>query len=158
MNSWLHDRQWELVSPLFEQQRRPGGRGRPPKSRRSIFEGLLCALSSGIPWRELPSRFPSASTCWRYWESWRSDGRLQLALERLAEDFVTHSDLELDVLMPAPNTQRVPEPLPRSPSDVPNSWRYQTASVLLSPRNVNALTTRPCTGCPECNTEVVGAV
>ena len=81
----LTDEQWELVEPFLTGPKRwkPGGPGRPPLPSRSVVEGILWVMRTGAPWRDMPRRYPSSSTCFRRFEQWRRDGALQQVLALL---------------------------------------------------------------------------
>ena len=71
----LTDEQWELIELLFPKaKRRADGRGRPPRSNRDCFEGILWVLQTGAAWRFLPDEYPSPSTCWRRLQQWQEEG------------------------------------------------------------------------------------
>ena len=87
-SSDLTDAEWLVLEPLLPPRSRLG---RPPKwSRRSILDGVLYVLRSGLPWRMLPRDLPPASTVQRYFYAWRDSGlwrsinHLLLMAERLA--------------------------------------------------------------------------
>jgi transposase len=66
----LKDWQWEIIQPLLP----PGsGFGRPRADDRLVLEGILWVLRSGARWRDLPERYPSASTCWRRLRDWEEE-------------------------------------------------------------------------------------
>ena len=58
---------WPCLSPR-------GGRLRV--ADRHCFEGILWILWTGAPWRELPRRYGSPSTCWRRLKDWEDTGLL----------------------------------------------------------------------------------
>ena len=71
-SSDLTDAEWMVLEPLLPPRSRLG---RPPKwSRRSILDGVLYVLRSGLPWRMLPRDLPPASTVQRYFYAWRDSG------------------------------------------------------------------------------------
>ena len=71
-SSDLTDAEWMVLEPLLPPRSRLG---RPPKwSRRSILDGVLYVLRSGLPWRMPPSDLPPASTVQRYFHAWRDSG------------------------------------------------------------------------------------
>jgi transposase len=77
----LTDAQWDQVrGHLPKPPHRPKG-GRPPADARRCFEGMLWILWTGAPWRELPPRYGSPTTCWRRLRQWEESGVL-LALWR----------------------------------------------------------------------------
>ena len=66
----LTDSQWAKIEPLIPEPRqsRKGGQLRAPN--RACLEGILWILRTGAPWKDLPDRFPSGSTCWRRMIEW----------------------------------------------------------------------------------------
>jgi len=65
----LTDAEWAVLEPQLPPRSRLG---RPPKwSPRTIMEGILYVLRSGVPWRMLPKDFPPVSTVQRYFYAWR---------------------------------------------------------------------------------------
>jgi len=70
----LTDAQWKKIEPLLP---RPGPHprgGRPPAAHRRVLDGILWILRSGARWQDLPSEFPSPSTCWRRLRDWEEQG------------------------------------------------------------------------------------
>ncbi len=66
----LNDSQWETIRPLLP----PATNfGRPRADDRLVLEGILWVLRSGARWRDLPKRYPSASTCWRRLRDWEEE-------------------------------------------------------------------------------------
>lgn len=63
----------DVVSKLQKPKRSPKG-GRPPAPNREVLEGILWMLRTGARWCDLPSRYPSASTCWRRLKLWEEHG------------------------------------------------------------------------------------
>jgi transposase len=64
-----------------------GGPGRPPLPSRSVVEGILWVMRTGAPWRDMPRRYPSSSTCFRRLRcrALRARSTLARAASRLAE-------------------------------------------------------------------------
>jgi len=62
---FLKDEQWKKLEPLLPKTAPGKNGGRPWNDNRQVLEGILWVLKSGARWRDLPSRYPSASTCWR---------------------------------------------------------------------------------------------
>jgi putative transposase len=61
----LSDEQWAVVEPLIPVvKRRRDGKGRPRVSARSVLNGVLWILSTGAPWKALPSEYPVPSGNW----------------------------------------------------------------------------------------------
>ncbi|WP_139223314.1 transposase, partial [Microbulbifer thermotolerans] len=72
-DSELTDEQWKLIEPCLPPLKRGGGGPRPIENRACI-EGILWVLRSGARWKDLPSRYPSPSTCWRRLQYWEEQG------------------------------------------------------------------------------------
>jgi transposase len=66
----LTDQQWTIIEPLFEEKRRPDGRGRPWRDARAVLNGVLWVLRTGAPWHDLPDRYPPYQTCHRRFQQW----------------------------------------------------------------------------------------
>src|SRR5438132_1775897 len=67
----LTDAQWSIVAPLLP---RPAATGRPRADDRRTLNGILHVLRTGCRWRDLPSRYGAATTCWRRLQSWQQEG------------------------------------------------------------------------------------
>ena len=48
------DELWVLIAPLLGSEKAPGTVGRPARSSRQIFDGVLYVLRTGCQWRALP--------------------------------------------------------------------------------------------------------
>ncbi len=69
-DSELTDEQWEKIAPLLPEPK-PSPRGGPkPTPNRTCFEGIVWMLRTGARWKDLPSQYPSPSTCWRRLRDW----------------------------------------------------------------------------------------
>jgi putative transposase len=80
-SSDLTDAEWLVLEPLLPPRSRLG---RPAKwSQRSILDGVLYVLRSGLPWRMLPRDLPPASTVQRYFYAWRDSGLWRAINHRL---------------------------------------------------------------------------
>ena len=71
----LTDQQWAFVAPLLPRHRPSRRGGRPRCDDRACLEGILWILRTGARWRDLPERYPSASTCWRRLAEWEAEDR-----------------------------------------------------------------------------------
>jgi transposase len=67
----LSDQQWQKIAPLLPQ---PRSKGRPWADNRRVLEGILWILRTGARWQDLPSEYPSPSTCWRRLRLWEEQG------------------------------------------------------------------------------------
>ncbi|WP_444908845.1 transposase [Microbulbifer sp. TRSA005] len=82
--SELTDDQWRLIEPCLPELKR--GKGGPkPIDNRACFEGILWVLRSGARWKDLPSHYPSPSTCWRRLQFWEDHGAWLQAWRRFLE-------------------------------------------------------------------------
>jgi transposase len=81
--SQLTDKQWFLICDLFVTPAPSPQGGRPRLTSRSCVEGILWVLRTGARWKDLPTRFPSPTTCWRRHRQWTEDGTWQKAWARL---------------------------------------------------------------------------
>lgn len=95
----LSDEQWSLISDLFPDKPMGARGGRPMALSRACFEGILWVLRSGARWKDLPSHFPSYSTCWRRFAAWSVEGKWDLALARLLEQLDQQGKLNWDEAM-----------------------------------------------------------
>ena len=69
--SLLSEEQWQRIEPLLPKLR---SKGRRWSDNREVFEGILWVLKTGARWRDLPPKYPSASTCWRRLRLWEERG------------------------------------------------------------------------------------
>ena len=49
--------------------RRADGKGRPRCNPREVMNGILWVMRTGAAWADIPSRYPSSSTCHRYFQA-----------------------------------------------------------------------------------------
>jgi transposase len=75
----LTDAQWDLIKDLFPEQARGGRWG----DHRSLFNGVLWRLRTGVSWRDLPERFGPWQTVYHRFRSIRRDGTIDRILGRL---------------------------------------------------------------------------
>lgn len=67
----LTDKQWDRIKDLFPP---PAATGRPPRSHRLMFNGILWILRTGAAWRDIPDRFGSWKTVYDRYNGWRKTG------------------------------------------------------------------------------------
>ena len=68
----LSDAEWSRIGETVE-----GTRGRCGGTRvdlRGVVDGIRWVLHFGAKWREIPTRFGAATTCWRWYERWSGSG------------------------------------------------------------------------------------
>jgi IS5 family transposase len=88
--------QWAALEPLFAPPLgRPDRRGRPWADTRAVLNGVLFILRTGAPWRDLPDRYPSRSTCHRRFQQWVRQGLFQRLLQELASTLLEGGLLDL---------------------------------------------------------------
>jgi transposase len=66
-NTDLTDDQWAYLKPMLPKTAK---RGRPPKDRRRIIDGILYLAKCGCPWRYLPADFPCWKTVYHVFRQW----------------------------------------------------------------------------------------
>src|SRR3954463_13847603 len=65
----LTDTQWAQLAPLLPPvQPRTG---RPNHDHRTILNGILWKLATGVPWRDVPARYGPWPTLYRRFRPWR---------------------------------------------------------------------------------------
>lgn len=120
---------WARIAPLLPScPRRKDGKGRPWSDPQDVLNGILWVLRTGAPWKDLPERYPSSSTCHRWFQRWTRDGvwprilrELSCGLD-LSESFIDGS------FVPAKKGGAVS--VPRSAGKEANLWLSQAVLVL----------------------------
>ena len=82
----LTDHQWQQLEPFLPAQK-PRIR-RPGKDHRTIINGVLWVLRTGVPWRDLPERYGPWRTVASRFYRWRKKGlwdRLLAELQQKAD-------------------------------------------------------------------------
>jgi hypothetical protein len=82
----LTDLQWQAIQHLLPPVHQ--GRGRPAFDSRLVLNGIFWKIRTNSPWRELPLRFPSHQTCFRFYEKWQSSGLFSSLVLHLYSDLV----------------------------------------------------------------------
>ena len=91
----LTDAEWAALDPLIPKpSARKDRRGRPPRGRREVLEGILYVLDTGVSWARLPDRYPPYKTCHRRFQQWLRSGIMRQILEGLPEDLKIRPDAE----------------------------------------------------------------
>ena len=129
----LTDEQWQLISDLFPEPPVGPQGGRPVTPSRPCVEGILWILRSGARWKDLPKRFPSASTCWRRHWQWTESGVWEKAWARLVrlldrQGRVNHEESFADGTF-ASAKKGVKRLARRSAAKEPRSWFSPTRKV-----------------------------
>lgn len=79
----LTDAEWDLIRPLLPADPPRGGRW---NDHRTVISGILFRERTGIPWRDLPTRFGNWKTVYLRKRRWALDGTWQRIAERLRLD------------------------------------------------------------------------
>jgi transposase len=140
----LDNRKWALIEPLLPVENvREDGKGRPPIDKRRVIDGILWVLRTGAPWKDLPARYPSRSTCHRWLKRWAEDGTWERVRMALIEDLGCRNELELKEAFVdasfAAGRKGGPASAPRSAEKARNASWLSTAMALLSPSWSEAL-------------------
>ena len=78
----LTDAQWEKLEPALppaDAKRR----GRPYSDHRTVVNGVLWVLRTGLPWRDLPPQYGRWQTVYSRYRRWTQQGVWQRALDQL---------------------------------------------------------------------------
>lgn len=76
----LTEEQWRLIKPLLPKN---GGKGKQWKSHRRILNGIFWRVKTGVPWRDIPSRYGKWKTIYGRFNRWSKNGTLDRILEAL---------------------------------------------------------------------------
>jgi len=87
----ISDSAWNLISDLAEKKQTTG---RPRRHDRTMLDGIMYVLYTGIPWRALPERFGPWTTVYQRFRDWRDDGTFDKIFQRL--QFLLNSDGKID--------------------------------------------------------------
>jgi transposase len=68
----LTDDQWERLAPLLPPQK--PATGRPNRDHRTVLNGILWRLRTGVPWRDLPERYGNWQTVYSRFRRWQRAG------------------------------------------------------------------------------------
>jgi transposase len=92
----LNDKQWAVAEPVLRPERREDNRGRPWRDTRAVLNGVLWVLGTGAQWREMPEKYPPYQTCHRRFQQWIRGGKLEQALQLLAQQLHDRGQLNLE--------------------------------------------------------------
>lgn len=138
----LSDSQWKKIEPLLPKpKRKKHRRGRPLKTNRQVFEGILWVLKTGARWRDVPADLGvSGSTCWKRLAQWEAQGiwlRLWRAFlsELDGQGTLDWSECFMDGSF-APAKKGAPELAKPSAGRAQSGWWWSTARVFLWEANL----------------------
>ena len=75
-------KQWKAIAAIVESTR--GKCGGPRTDLRRTVDGIRWVLHTGAKWGEIPAEYGKATTAWRWYERWCSDGTWQQIAAALA--------------------------------------------------------------------------
>lgn len=67
----LTNREWSLLEPHLPLS---GGQGGRRSDHRTVMDGILFRVRTGVPWRDLPKRYGSWKTVYEGHRRWSADG------------------------------------------------------------------------------------
>ncbi|MFE7113305.1 IS5 family transposase [Streptomyces sp. NPDC057575] len=79
----LTDDEW---ARLVRHLPKPGGRGGRWCDHRTVINGVLFRIRTGVPWRDLPERFGSWKTVYERHRRWSADGTWERILQAVLAD------------------------------------------------------------------------
>ncbi|WP_107064068.1 IS5 family transposase [Streptomyces sp. NRRL F-5635] len=79
----LTNREWSLLEPHLPP---PGGRGGRWNDHRTVLNGILFRIRTGVPWRDLPERYGSWKTVYERHRRWSADGTWDRLLQAVQAD------------------------------------------------------------------------
>ncbi|MFC8104399.1 IS5 family transposase [Streptomyces sp. NPDC057363] len=79
----LTNREWLLLEPHLPPS---GGRGGRWNDHRTVLNGILFRIRTGVPWRDLPERYGSWSTVYERHRRWSADGTWDRLLQAVQAD------------------------------------------------------------------------
>lgn len=77
----IRDEQWNLIESFIPKNITSTSRGRPPRNPRDVLNGIQWIMRTGAPWADLPKRYPSYQTCYRWSQKWVESGVLDRILK-----------------------------------------------------------------------------
>ncbi|WP_127454279.1 IS5 family transposase [Streptomyces sp. B29(2018)] len=79
----LTNREWSLLEPHLPPSGRRGGRW---NDHRTVVNGVLFRVRTGVPWRDLPERYGSWKTVYERHRRWSADGTWDRILHSIQAD------------------------------------------------------------------------
>lgn len=88
----LTDEQFAKLAPLLPPER--PATGRPNKDHRTVLNGILWRLKTGVPWRDLPERYGPWETVYSRFRRWQRAGVWDRVLAAVQADGDAAGDLD----------------------------------------------------------------
>ena len=92
------DSEWNAIRKFLPRER-TGKRGRPWANHRRTVSGIFWILSTGAPWRDLPSEFGAWQTVYKRFRRWCEAGLWQRIWSKLVNQFRSKDQLSFKVWM-----------------------------------------------------------
>jgi transposase len=132
----LTDAQWAKIEPLLPKMKQSRKGGRKPVDSRRVFEGILWVLRSGARWKDLPSEYPSPTTCWRRLRDWEEQEIWLKAWRTFLGELDAKGELDWAETFAdgsfAPAKKGAPVSERPNVERVRSGWWWSTAKVFLS--------------------------
>lgn len=139
-NRELTDAQWHRIERLLPKEVPSPRGGRRRIDDREVLEGILWVLRSGARWKDLPSEYPSATTCWRRLQEWEDAGVWLAIWRAFLSELDEEGQLDWHEVFAdgtfAPAKKGVPRSERPNAERVRSLWWWQTARVCLSESNL----------------------
>ena len=90
----LTEKEWHTIEHMLPKLP-TGKRGRPWRGNREVLSGILWVLRTGVPWKDLPEKYPPYQTCHRRFQQWSGDGTLAKVLRVVAVKLEKRRQLNL---------------------------------------------------------------
>lgn len=87
----LTDEEWKLLEPVLPAR---ATRGRYFHDHRTILNGMLYWMHTGVPWRDLPERYGPWQTVYSRFRSWSRSGLWDRILQQLQRELDGLGEIE----------------------------------------------------------------
>jgi transposase len=91
----LTDAAWAVLEPLLPPT--PRRRGRPWRDHRTVINGILWVLATGVPWRDAPERYGPWPTLYARFARWTQDGTWERLLAALLAEIHRRGRIDWDL-------------------------------------------------------------
>lgn len=81
----LQDKEWRLVEPILEENRKSAAGRKPTHSKRELLNAMLYVLRTGCSWRHLPHDFPPWKSVYSQFLRWYRSGLFEELNRRLVK-------------------------------------------------------------------------
>lgn len=86
MRAMLTPKIWAIFRPLVERAKRSAAGAKPKLTDLMFLEALLFLIRTGLPWRDLPSRFGDWNAVYQRFKRWRENNVFQRLFEDMPKD------------------------------------------------------------------------